>query len=82
MSCLNNLSSPDALIYTAPITMHAINGETDNAAPTPQSVNKSAIDTISRLSVERLAIKNFNTKPSATPSMIISTLYKSGSNTV
>ena len=39
------------------MTIHASKGDTSSAAPTPQTVNNSAIDTIRRLSVDRLIIK-------------------------
>ena len=69
MSCIKSFSSPDVLIYTVPIAIQPSSGEISIAVQIPQKENRSAKETINRLSVERfLWINSFINRPQIPPS--------------
>ena len=56
------------LMYTIPMDMQPSSGETSSIAHTPQKANSSAMDTIRRLSAERLPSRSFKSTPNTPPS--------------
>ena len=64
-----------------PMDMHPSSGETSSMAQMPQKANSRAMETMSRLSVERLWSSSFRKKPKPPPSRSTSALMANGFST-
>ena len=69
-------------MYAIPIAIHPRSGDTSESAQIPQNRNMTLTETISRLSVERRAIRNFRSTANEPPSSITARFTRMGDRIV